>query len=205
MAGYFISSWDSAAFKRLTTSPTDKDAIVLASQVSEIIEESDVWPRDVDALADAIKIQLAKNDWYGDLSDEDAEVWDSIVFWLCSDEVAELGLDSKTTGYGSIYWDCAEEAAANGVEMMKEQLFGSSGFRYFGPRQSRYGYHRMYSILDQHEVKKLFSQLQSVESHFASLPDDGDGCVREQFFEMLIPTVKYAAENDRCIFIQTDT
>lgn len=205
MAGYFIYTLDGDAFSKLTTSPTDEQAMALARNIHDRIGTSKAWPKDINALAAAIKARLTQNDWYGDLSPEDAEVWDDVVFSLCGDTGKEVGIGFECSDYESIYWDCAEEAAGNGAEMLQEPIFGSSGYRFAGPLAHDYGYHRIYSIFRADDVQRLLSQLQSVESHFADLPDDGDGCVREQFFEGLLPPVKYAAENNRCIFVQTDT
>lgn len=205
MAGYFLYTLDGAVFSQLTTSPTDQQAQVFARYVLNRVRKSNTWPKDLDALAVAIKTRLAMPNWYSDLSTSDAQVWDDVVFSLCDEPGEEIGIGFQCSDYESIYWDCAEEAAAQGVEMMQEPTFGSSGYRFFGDLAHDYGYHRTYSIFDSDTVRKLLKQLNAIEPHFAALPDEGGGSLHEQFFQGLLPPVKYAAESDRVLFVQTDT
>ena len=200
MAGYFLYTLDGKVFSQLTTVPTDEQAKACARYVQDRVTKSKAWPRDLDALTAAIKARLAMPDWYDDLSTEDAETWDDVVFSLCREPGDEIGIGFECSDYESIYWDCAEEAAAQGAEMMQEPTFGSSGYRFSGNLAHDYGYYRIYSILDADGVKQLLNQLKAVEPHFAGLPNDGDGCLHEQFFDGLLPPVKYAAENDRVLF-----
>lgn len=205
MAGYFMYSFDADAFEQLTTRPTEEQALFLATNVIEGIEESDYWPQDIPALATAIRTHLAKPDWYAGLSEEDAEIWDSVVFTFVGESGSELGLDFQCSDYESIYWDCAEEVVAQGGTMFREPVFGNSGFRFHDKLDHDYGYFRIYSIYTPEQVKKLLHQLQQVEPHFASLTDREEGSVYDQFFEGLLPTIKEVADNKRVLFIQTDT
>jgi hypothetical protein len=207
MAGYFIYTLDGDAFSQLTTAPTHEQAAALARHIHERAakSKSKVWSKDVDALTTAVKTRLAMADWYADLSDEDAELWDSVVFSLCGEVGEEIGIGFQCSDYESIYWDCAEETAEQGVELMQEPKFGSSGYRFFGELSHDFGYHRIYGIHDSAVVQELLTQLIKVEPYFTSLADDGEGSVREQFTQGLLAPVKYAAENGRVLFVQTDT
>jgi hypothetical protein len=101
----------------------------------------------------------------------------------------------------SIYWDCAEIAAAKGAIMMQEDRFGSSGFRCAGERSSE----REYSIFTPEQGLELHRQLKKIEPHFSSLRDDDEFGIRQQFFEGLLEPVRHAAEYGRYLFIHTDT
>ena len=206
MAGYFIYTLDGDGFSQLTTNPTDSQARTIADYIHNDNSDSHVWPNDIIALTNEIKRRLALDDWYAGLSDDDAGVMDDIVFSLLDNEIEkQLGVGFECSDYESIYWDCADLAAAQGATMMQEPTFGSSGFRFSGDLAHGFGYHRIYSIFNPEEVKELLVQLQNVEPYFASLSGDGEGGVREQFFQGLLPPVKHAAKNKRYLFIQTDT
>ena len=144
------------------------------------------------------------SDWYSDLSYANAAVWDEIIFSLQDEPGKAIGLDFKCYDYESIYWDCAEIATAQGATLMAEPSFGSSGFRYFGKPTSEYSNYPMYSLFSADQARELLTQLQAVESHFASLPE-GEGSPREQFFEGLLPPVKDVVANGRVLWVQTDT
>ena len=149
---------------------------------------------------------LASDDWYRDLEDEDANIVDEFVYAMLDEDVErKLGIGFECSDYESIYWDCAEIAAAQGAAMMQEPTFGSSGFRYSGELARDFGYCRNYSIFTPEQAVELYDQLQNVESHFDSLPDDGEDGFRAQFFQGLLGPVKYAAQNNRYLFVQTDT
>ncbi|WP_197452188.1 hypothetical protein [Rosistilla carotiformis] len=205
MAGYFIYTLEGSAFSQLTTSPTDDQAMAIAKYLQESVGDSEAFPSDLSKLADAIKTRLSSPDWYADLDEDDAEIWDKFVFSLRDDVGKAVGIGFECTDYESVYWDCAEECVAQGADMFKEPEFGSSGFRFHGELAHEYGYHRIYSIFDPETVKRLAEQLSTVQAHFANLPDDGEGCVREQFFDGLLKPIGDAVARGRYIFIQTDT
>ena len=162
------------------------------------------WPTERDPLAEAIAARLAKPDWYSDLDDGGAAIWDEILHAMMEDSVGQpLGLDFQcTSDYESIYWDCAEEAAAQGAGMMAEDVFGSSGFRYSGSPQG--DYRPWYSFFLPPQVLDLHARLLAVEPHFATLPG-GEGSLHEQFFEGLLPSVRGVAESGRVLWVDTDT
>ncbi len=207
MAGYFLYTFDGDVFRQLTTSPTDGQAAILARYIVERVGEADGWPADLGDLTAAIRKRLAAADWYAGLSDDDARLWDDIVFSLCREPGEAIGIDFRCSDYESIYWDCAEEAASQGADLMSEPRFGASGYRFFGEPSHDYGYHRAYSIFDPEGVRALLRQLLAGEPHFAEFPEDEDdeGSLREQFFQGLLPVVRFAAENGRTLFVQTDT
>lgn len=207
MAGYFLYTLAGGVFTQLTNSPSREQGLVLADHLGEVLEEAEasaMWPRDRDALADLIWRRLALPDWYADLSDEDARVWDKVVFSLDREPGEAIGIDFQCSDYESIYWDCAEIAASQGATMMTETTFGSSGFRYFGQPTDGRSYYPAYSLFTPEQVRKLLTQLEAVEPHFRSLPG-GEESPHEQFFEGLLPTVREAVENDRVLWVQTDT
>ena len=211
MAGYYLYSIDSGVFTQLTTNPTKENGLIIADALLEELEdflediedEADVafWPQEREALADLIVKRLAMPDWYADLSLDNAEMWDNVLLMLQDDAGDELGLNFECAKYESVYWDCAELAAAQGATMMAEPNFGGSGFRYsVQPADKEF----MYSIYTPQQAKELLAQLQSVESHFIGLPDEPES-PREQFFEGLLPPVTNAVENNRFLWVQTDT
>ncbi len=205
MAGYFIYTLDGNAFTQLTSNPTNEQAMVIAKHLQGFVEDSEIFPNDLSKLAEAVKARLSSSDWYGDLDENDAEIWDEFIFSLRGDVGEAVGIGFECTDYEGVYWDCAEECVAQGATMLKEPEFGSSGYRFHGELAHSYGYHRIYSIFDPDTVKRLAEQLSTVETHFAKLPDDGDGCVREQFFEGLLKPICDAVARGRYVFIQTDT
>lgn len=205
MAGYFIYSLDGNAFEQLTSNPTDEHATIIAGALAELVDGSEQFPEDITALATAIKSRLASADWYADLDEEDAEIWDDFVFMLTDELGEQLNIGFECTDYESIYWDCAEECVKQGVALLSEPTFGSSGFRFHGELSYDYGYHRIYSIFEPATVRTLAEQLTAVKSHFENLPDDEEGSVSEQFMNGLLTPILDAAERGRYIFVQTDT
>lgn len=211
MAGYFLYTIDYGIFSQLTSSRTKEQAMILAGPVAEDMADADSsdrpwpWPADADALAEVFRQRLASADWYSDLDGDAIEVWEDVLFSLQDEAGDALGLDFQCSDYESIYWDCAEFAAEQGADMMAEPAFGSSGFRYFGKPTAEYPQFPMYSLFAPQDVQKLLAQLRLVEAEFDDLEDDDEGSVREQFFEGLLPAVQYAAENQRMLWVQTDT
>lgn len=210
MAGYYIYSIDHGVFHQLTTAPTLDQGHILADSMLESFAESDdertdFWPDDREALTRLIMDRLVRSDWYSDLSIEDAQTWDDLIFSWQQVTGEELGIDFQCYDYESIYWDCAEIAASKGATMMAEPTFGNNGFRFTpkGPRMESYD--PIYSFFLPDQCRELLRQLRSVEPHFASLPDKDEGSPREQFFEGLLPPVVDVVERNRVLWVQTDT
>jgi hypothetical protein len=209
MAGYFLYTLDKDVFSQLTTAPTREQGLVLADYLREYLASSDdepsaMWPGDREALAGLIVRRLALPDWYSDLSYEDAHVWDSVLLSLDGEPGEALGIGFQCSDYESIYWDCAEAAADRGATMVAEPAFGNSGFRYFGKPTSDYSNYPMYTLYTPDRARHLLAQLEEVEPHFRSLAG-GEGSVREQFFEGLLPPVRGAVARGRVLWVQTDT
>ena len=214
MAGYFLSTVDCDVFTRLTTSPTKADGDALADYIvddlddflDEFEDESDaeMWPEDRDELSALIVERLAMSDWYSDLSYDNANMWDNVIFSLQDEPGEQIGVDFRCSDYESIYWDCANIATEQGATMMADPIFGSAGFRYFGKPVARYQAYPLYSVHGPDRVKELLAQLTTIEPHFASLAK-GEVTPHEQFFEGLLPTVRSAAEQGRILWVQTDT
>lgn len=212
MAGYFLYTIDNSVFTRLTNSPTKEQGLALADYLCEDLEdyldefedEADavMWPGDREQLAELIVKRLAMSDWYSDLSDDNALMWDNVLSALNDEPGEAIGVDFQCADYESIYWDCADIAAKQGATMMAERVFGCSAYRYFG-KLSKY-YDPMYSLYMPDETKTLLAQLEAVKPHFASLPED-EGSPREQFFEGLLPVVEQVVANNRVLWVQTDT
>ena len=212
MAGYFLYSLDGPAFTTLVTDPTDAHARPFAE---DLLAESgdDVgevgWPADADGLTAFIRTRLASPDWYSDLDEDAARLWNDVVFQFTEEPGEACGLDMRCADYESIYWDCAEFAAANGAPMLAEPQFGSRGFRCPPERlgdPADGGLDPYYSLYTPDETRTLLAQLEAVEPHAAALPDrDEEGSVAEQFFEGLLPPVADAAAEGRAMFVQLDT
>lgn len=204
MAGYFLYSLDTEVFHQLTTSPTIEQAKVFAeyfsSNASNYLEVFH-WKEAV--FPELIQHRLALSDWYLDLSQEASEMWDEILFSLMDEPGQTLGIDFQCNDYECIDWDCAAMAAEQGATMMAETQFGASAYRYNGT-PSYDGYYPMYSFYLPEQCRELLSQLESVESHFLTLPDE-EYSPREEFFEGLLPAVKNAVSTGRILWIQTDT
>ena len=135
MAGYYISSIDNEAFIQLTTTPTIEQGLILADVLLVEMEyyvenefhnpsDADIWPRERNALAEIIIKRLASSDWYSDLSMDNANMWDQVVCALQDDA---FGLDNQLADYESIYWDCAEIAAANNAHSGRRMHRGRRG------------------------------------------------------------------------------
>ena len=205
MAGYFLYSFNYEVFIDLISTPTKYFAIALADYaVEEIDEDSDYWPADREALADRIIERLPRDDWYSDLSLEDAEIWNQILRGLFDEVGDENGIDFDVYDFESIYWDGAEEAARFGAAMMAEPVFGNGGFRYSGKPNDPDQPWPMYSLYPPEEAKKLLAQLEAIEPQMATLPE-GEFSPKEQFFEGLLPFVREMVQRGRMIYIQTDT
>ena len=213
MAGYFLYSLDGDAFTKLVSEPTDAQARALAKPLladrrTFLIGAG--WPDDLDALAAFVKGRLASPDWYGDLDDDGASLWDDVV-WSFRDKPGEAcGLGFECTDYESIYWDCAEFAAANGAPLMSDKTFGCSGFRC--PPEKRSQLERYYQLMPPAETRALHEQLKIVEPHAAGLPgfnpnamEDDDESVASQFFHGLHGPVAEMAARGRALFVQLDT
>ena len=215
MAGYYLYTLDNMVFTQLTTSPTKKQGQVLADflleELEDLLEESDdgaeasIWPLDRNALAELIVKRLALPDWYSDLSYDDATIWDSVIHSLSDEPGEAIRIGFQCSDYENIYWDCAEIAEEQGATMMAEPRFGSSGYRYFGKPTDDFANYPLYSFFMPDQTQELLAQLDRVEPYFAELSDDSEGSPREQFFEGLLPTVKYAVEKNRILWVQTDT
>ncbi|NNJ25093.1 hypothetical protein [Alienimonas chondri] len=214
MAGYFIYSLDGDAFTQLVTEPTDAQARALAEHLLSEDYRDDTakvgWPTELAPLADLVKTRLAKADWYGDLTEGQADVWDNLVHSFAHEPGEACGLDFECTDYESIYWDCAEFAAANGAPLMEEKTFGCSGFRC--PPEKRSQLERYYHLMTPAETRTLHEQLKAVEPHAAALPgfnpkamDDDDESVATQFFLGLYNPVADIAARGRALYVQLDT
>lgn len=209
MAGCFLYTIDNEVFSQLTPSPTREQGLVLADYLREYLADSDdepsaMWPDDRDALAALIVRRLALPDWYSDLAYEDASVRDSVVLSLDGEPGEALRIDFRCSDYESIYWDCAELAAARGATMMAEPAFGNSGFRSFGKPTCDYSNYPMYTLYTPGRARKLLAQLEKVEPHFRP-PPGGEGSGREQFYEGLLPPMRGAVARGRVLWVQTDT
>ncbi|QDT14541.1 hypothetical protein [Alienimonas californiensis] len=213
MAGYFLYSLDGDAFTQLVTAPTDAQARALAEPLlaenrGELARVG--WPTDLDELTAFVKARLAAADWYGDLSDEQAELWDAVVWSFRSEPGAACGLGFECTDYESIYWDCAEFCEEHGAPALGEPAFGNRGFRCPPSEPGLGGYDRMYRLYLPAEVAALHEQLRAVEPHAAALSDrdpedDEDESLGGQFFLGLYGPVADARARGRALFVQTDT
>ncbi|MFH5804581.1 hypothetical protein [Alienimonas sp. DA493] len=213
MAGYFIYSLDGEAFTQLVTEPTDAQATALAEHLAGEYADDLAhagWPTAVAPLAELIKTRLAAADWYGDLSDEQGQVWDAVVRSFTYEPGEACGLGFECTDYESIYWDCAEFAAANGAPLMDERTFGCSGFRC--PPEKRSQLERYYHLMTPAETRTLHEQLKAVEPHAKALPgydpeglDEDDEAVATQFFLGLFGPVADMVARGRSLFVQLDT
>ena len=213
MAGYFLYSLDGDAFTKLVAEPTDAQTRALAEPLlrdfADDLAEAG-WPTEVGPLADLIKTRLAAADWYGDLTDERATLWDEVVHSFTDEPGEACGLGFECTDYESIYWDCAEFAAANGAPLMSEKTFGCSGFRC--PPEKRSQLERYYQLMPPAETRALHEQLKIVEPRAAALPgfnpnamEDDDESVASQFFHGLHGPVADMAARGRALFVQLDT
>ncbi len=207
MAGYTIFSIDREPFEQLTTSPTIEQALVLADialKREQLPSNNDKWPSDRDRLVEQIRQRLGSADWYSDLTYAEGVFWEyEVVAPIKGNEA--LGVQEYwDTDFDSIYWDVCQEARKKGAAMMDDKTFGHSGFRYFGKPTSEWNMFPMHSIFSVHETKQLYEELQSVETHFAKLKKK-KAELFEEFFDGLMTPVRVAAENERLLWVVTDT
>ncbi len=209
MAGYYIYSLDSEVFSQLTTKPTDDQArfaaqVLLLELDRFAADELDAakLTKDPDTLAPLVKRRLASADWYGDLTYHEAVVWDDMLRQFSNELGKQLNLDFEcTSGWESIYWDCASAANEQGATMMAEPSFGNSGFRYFGKPTSDWNPFPMYTFYEPQRVQELLAQLESVAPWFQSQ----GGETEEEFVEGLLIPVRNTAAAKRMLWVQTDT
>ena len=209
MAGYLLHSLSNEVFQQLITSPTREQALVLAdymlgdvmpySDEFEFFEEPEIWPEDRDALADRIIAHLAQPEWYTGLRIESARKWDLLVQSLRDEPGEALGIDFRYLDDEPISGDCIETKAKLGATMMTD--LGSRGFRYYGkPAAEDWP---TYSILLPEMLQTLLIQLEGIETKMESSAG-GYGSPRQQYFDVLMPTVREVIAQGRALWVQTD-
>lgn len=149
-----------------------------------------------------VQKRLAADDWYSDLSYHQGGVWDDVLHGFSGELGRQLKLDFQcASDWESIYWDCAEEATAQGATMMAEPKFGNGGFRFFGKPTSEWNPFPMYTFYEPNRVRELLAQLEPIAPHFEEM----GGEEQEEFEEGLLIPVRNTAEAGRVLWVQTDT
>ncbi len=150
MAGYILYSIDANKFRRLVEQPTPHEIKTLRKMLAERLEDLDgecedddpilQWNSSPGALEAIVQQRLVSNDWYGDLSTAGKELWEGLIFDVCTDNnVLDLGFQVESDG---IYWDVINVAFAK-LKIPQETIndkalskFGQRPFRYCPPSSS---------------------------------------------------------------------
>jgi hypothetical protein len=217
MAGYIIYSLDWDRFRAMVEHPTSAQIAILAQGLDGERENLDgefdegdpilYWPTDADALARVVAERLARADWYGDLSEQGRQLWESAFYVACMSEEA-LGLGFRVDSDG-VYWDVinliverlGDRPETPGKSAMSR--FGTVPFRYHPPARPRSSYWTpMHSMHTPDEVQRMLAELRSVAPAAEAARDED---VRQQFAEELLPAVERVAADRRLLFIQVDT
>lgn len=169
MAGYILYSIDANKFRRLIEHPAQHELKTIRKMLAERLEDLDgeceeddpilQWNSSPAALEALLKQRLASDDWYGDLSTAGKELWEGLIFDICTDhDEFDLGFQVENDG---IYWDVINVARARlkiPPETITEKAisaFGQRPFRYC-PQPSQ-GETR--PVMDPEEQKASFQLL----------------------------------------------
>jgi hypothetical protein len=216
MAGYIIYSLDWDKFRAMIEHPTPAQLAILAQGLAEQRDDLDGefdegdpirgWPTDAEALAPVVAERFARADWYGDLSEEGRQLWESTFYVTCM-RAAGLGFRVDSDG---VYWDVVDlvveglgdRPATPGKSAMSR--FGTVPFRCPTPPRQRYSSYwtPMHSMHPPDEVRRMLAELRSVAPAVEAAKDPD---VRAQFTEELLPAVESVAADGRLLFIQVDT
>lgn len=171
MAGYILYSIDSEKFRRLAEQPTPHEIKTLRKMLAERLddlhgecEDDDPilqWNSSPAALEVLVEQRLVSNDWYGDLSTAGKELWEGLIFDICTDNnVLDLGFQVESDG---IYWDVINVAFAK-LKIPQETIndkalstFGQRPFRYCPPLPSQVA-----TVLDPEAQKASLQGLQQL-------------------------------------------
>jgi hypothetical protein len=218
MAGYIIYSLDWLKFSAMIERPTPAQLTILAQGLveeranldGEFDEDDPVlgWPTDADSLAPVVAERLARADWYGDLSEQGSELWESAFYVTCM-RAEDLGIGFRVDSDG-VYWDVinlivqrlGDQPETPGKSAMSR--FGTVPFRCLTPPRQRHTSYwtPMHSMHPPDEVQRMVAELRSVGPAIEAAKDRD---VREQFTEELLPAVERVAADGRLLFIQVDT
>jgi len=218
MAGYVICSLDWDRFRAMVEHPTSAQLAILAEGLAGERENLDGefdegdpvldWPTDADALAPLVAERLARADWYGDLSEQGRQLWESAFYVTCMRE-EDLGIGFRVDSDG-VYWDVMnliverldDRPETPGKSAMSR--FGTVPFRCPALAGQRYASYwtPMHSMHAPDEVQRMLSELRSVAP---AIEGANDPDVREQFSDELLPAIERVAAEGRLLFIQVDT
>jgi len=145
MAGYIIYSVDWDKFQSFVNSPTRKQLLEFAKEISDGLDRDDGafedgdpvhdWPSEPEELCDIVKERLARPDWYGDLSDVAQNIWGNAVYSFCVSESKDaVGFRVDHDG---VYWDVLELALKH-LKVDRDQIRPDVALSTFGKRPYRY-------------------------------------------------------------------
>ena len=219
MSGFMMHSFDQAAFARLLAEPTPGQLSFIAERFEECMARNRHirrgncgWPEDQEDLKTAIGQRLGRSDWYGDLSQDAAEIWDLIISAGLTDERLEIGWHSSP--FESVYWDVAEFLADAGATLFAEPTFGNRRFR--DPKRT--GGDPEWALYPQNALRELYRQIEQVQPQIAALSFDTlnldptdtdaaltDGSVKAQLLGGLIPWIRHCLQTKSVFFVVMDT
>ncbi len=144
MAGYILYSIDADKFRRLIEHPAPHELKIIRKMLAERLEDLNgacddddpilQWNSSPAALEAIVKQRLASDNWYSDLSTAGKELWEGLIFDICTDhDEFDLGFRVENDG---IYWDVINVALARlkiPPETITEKAistFGQRPFRY---------------------------------------------------------------------------
>lgn len=170
MAGYILYSIDADKFRRLVEQPTQHEIKTLRKMLAERLEDLDgecedddpilQWNSSPAALEAVVRQRLASDDWYGDLSTAGKELWEGLIFDICTDNnVLDLGFRVESDG---IYWDVINVAFAK--LKIPQETINDKALSTFGQRPFRYCpapmNHEARPVLDPESQKASLQELQ---------------------------------------------
>jgi hypothetical protein len=213
MAGYIIYSLDWPKFSAMIERPTSAQLGILAQGLVEErdnlggeFDEGDPvrgWPTDAESLAPVVAERLARSDWYGDLSEQGKQLWESAFYVTCM-RADDLGIDFRVDSDG-VYWDVinlivqrlGDRPETPGKSAMSR--FGTVPFRCSAPPRQRHSssWTPMHSMHPPDEVQRMLAELRSAAPAIEAAKDPD---VREQFAEELLPALEGVAGEGRLLF-----
>lgn len=165
------------------------------------------WPKNPESLLPIVAERLGQEDWYGDLSEQGKQLWETAFYLSCMRE-SDLDIEFRVDSDG-VYWDVidliltelGDQPETPGESAMSR--FGTVPFRYHPVARSPQAYwHPMHSMNPPDEVQRMVTELESVAP---AVQASKNSDVQEQFTGELLPAIKKVADDGRLLFIQVDT
>jgi hypothetical protein len=214
MAGYYLHSLSWEPLHELIENPSNEMIAEFTDlfskrleQIRDRLKKSDVmykWPTTVSFLQDVARHHFAKENWYQDLTSDEADAWESA---LC--EMVELGkrFEHKFHGGDSIYWNAISEGVDHHVKSGSAAIelndFGKRPFRYVRPDipEMDWLWYPMHSMHTPNETKNILAELRAAEE---SIVNSGQTNAPEDY-EVLCEMFDEIVPQERALYVRVDT